>query len=303
MSKDIYNKIHQIALKGRVNAKFYKNRLLEKDYFDNYSLKNIYFHIINKCNLNCAYCDNFSPLSMDNWYISPYNFENIIKQLKKFFNNIEFLNIGGGEPLLHPQLIDLCCILRQYYPYSAISVLSNGILLDKYDKKLIDEITKMNIVLVISQYPISINYNRQTVIYNKNKYIYTIQNRYKMFNLQISQYKKKDNHVYDNCDYAGFIDYKKATPRCIQLDNKGNLFFCGIVANIHLFEKYFGIYFEKIKGKYGDYINIFETNDIDDILYGINNKIPFCDYCNQPKIVDWKISKRELCEWCIDEKI
>ena len=299
MNKDIYNKLRSISCKTGINISFYKNRLLNKSFFKDNLLKSVYFHIIDKCNLNCAYCNNYSPLAINDWKIYPNEFEKIVKRLKDFFPNIPFLSIGGGEPLLHPYLVDLCNILREYYPNNNISILSNGILLQSYNKYFIDNISKLNINLVITEYPIQINYNKQSIMYNSDKIIYTRQTRYQMFNLGLSISKQKDNNNYYNCQYAGFKNYKKFSPRCIQLDKNGNLFFCGILANIHLLENYFNIKFEKIKGKYGDYINIFDINDIEDILYGINNKIPFCDYCNEyiEESIEWKISERKLSEW------
>lgn len=303
MNKDIRHKLRDITIKTGINAPFYKNRLLVKSFFNDNSLKSVYFHVIDKCNLNCAYCDNFSPLTIDDWYISPSEFEQTIKRLKEFFPSIPFLSIGGGEPLLHPYLLDLCTILRKYYLNDNISILSNGILLESYNKQFIDTIQKLNINLVITEYPIRLNYDKQSAMYNTNKIIYTRQTRYQMFNLQLSRHKRENNQFYYNCQYAGFKDYKKFVPRCIQLDKDGNLFFCGIIANIHLLENYFNIKFEKIKGKYGDYINIFEIDSPEDILHGINNKIPFCDYCSEyveENYIKWKISERKLSEWIIE---
>ena len=135
-NQKIYNKILDIIYKSDINITLYKNRILSKNFLNNKELKSIYLHIIEQCNLNCAYCDNFSPLAKDNWYISIEQFENNIKRLKFFFNNISFINIGGGESLLHPYIIEFCYILRNYYPYSNINILTNGLLLEKeYDNK------------------------------------------------------------------------------------------------------------------------------------------------------------------------
>lgn len=300
MSKDILNKIREITLKTGLDVSFFKNKLLNKDFLDDNSLKSVYFHVIEKCNLNCAYCDNYAPLSNSNWYISLNQFENNVRRLRELIEYIPFLSIGGGEPLLHPDLIQLCEILKKYYPSSFISILSNGVLLDSMTDTFVESIKRLNVHLVVSEYPISIDYIRIANKYNNNKVIYTRQKRDKMYNLQLALTKKKNNDCYYNCVSAGFENYKKNRPRCIQLDRYGNLFFCGIIQNIHLLENYFNIKFEVIKGKYGDYVNIHEMNSVEDILHGINNKIPFCDYCNEHTQIcehDWKLSERKLNEW------
>ena len=304
MNKDIFNRLRNVTIKTGLDVSFFKNKLLNKDFLDDNSLKSIYFHVIEKCNLNCAYCDNYAPLSNSDWYISLNQFENNVRRLRELIEYIPFLSIGGGEPLLHPDLIQLCEILQKYYPNSFISILSNGVLLDSMDDTFVDSIKQLNAHLVISEYPISIDYIRIANKYNSNKVIYTRQKRDKMHNLQLSLTKKKGNNCYYNCTYAGFKNYKKTTPRCIQLDRYGNLFFCGVIQNVQLLENYFNIKFEVIKGKYGDYVNIHEIKSIEDILHGINNKIPFCDYCSdfsQKDILDWRISQYRIDEWCINE--
>ena len=37
--------------------------------------------------------------------------------------------ILGGEPLLHPQVLDFCYITRQAFPYAHVELVTNGILL------------------------------------------------------------------------------------------------------------------------------------------------------------------------------
>lgn len=112
-----------------------------------------------------------------------------------------------------------------------------------------------------------------------------------MYIVRISLHKISNSKIYYNCVYFGLRNNHVYRPRCINLDKNGNLYFCGLIQNIHLLEQYFNIRFNKIEGKYGDFVNIHKINDINDILYGINNKIPFCDYCidyPESNIVEWK---------------
>lgn len=296
MAKDILKNIRKVTCKTGLDVFFFKNRLLTRAFINNTLIKYVYFHIIDKCNLNCAYCDNFSPLQLDDWYIDTKIFNRNIKQLKNILSEIPYLGIGGGEPLLHPNLLEICYILRKYYPNSDVMVLSNGMLLQEYNEKLVEELVKMNVNIVVTEYPCdTIDYSKLYNLY-KNKLMFTTQPKYKMHNLQISTVKKNGNKSYVRCAYS---NSKGQSLRCFQLDHEGNFWFCGILANIHLLEKYFNIKFEKIKGKYGDYVNIFEISNIDDILYGINNKIPFCDYCSSSnyEVFDWEKSEKHRNEW------
>lgn len=299
MDRDIYYKIHKIANKMNIKANFYRNRIISPGFFDNNTLQTICLYIVNKCNLNCAYCDNFSPLIKDEWYISQNVFEKNIKRLNELFPNISYLSLGGGESLLHPQLLSLCRITRKYYPNSNIHILTNGILLDNMNTHFYNTLLDLNIGVIISEYPIRMNYLQIVNKYNADKIICTRLMKNKMYNLSLSLTKYKSNSYY-NCDYSGISNNKRISKKCIQLDKNGNLFFCGIIANIYLLENYFNIKFEKIKGKDGDYVNIYEIKHSEDIVYGINHKLPFCDYCSEyspERYVNWKLSEYKLDEW------
>ena len=54
MNKDIFNRLRNVTIKTGLDVSFFKNKLLNKDFLDDNSLKSIYFHVIEKCNLNCA---------------------------------------------------------------------------------------------------------------------------------------------------------------------------------------------------------------------------------------------------------
>jgi len=45
----------------------------------------------------------------------------------------KIISIFGGEPLLHPKLIDVLILIREYWPNSIIRLITNGYLLKKYD--------------------------------------------------------------------------------------------------------------------------------------------------------------------------
>ena len=88
------------------------------------------------CNLNCNYC--FSKKIIDNNIqnnISIKEFENILQWLKPyFFTSLhESLGIIGGEPTLHPELIEILNIASSFMKDFNTSVLlfTNGINLQK----------------------------------------------------------------------------------------------------------------------------------------------------------------------------
>ena len=57
----------------------------------------------------------------------------------------------GGEPFLHPQLIELCQIAREIFPDIFLNILTNGIILsDNYPEEKLEELKKLDILTSIS---------------------------------------------------------------------------------------------------------------------------------------------------------
>ena len=54
----------------------------------------------------------------------------------------------GGEPFLHPNLIELCQIARNILPEIEIKILTNGIILNNYDTKKLKKLEELNRVIV-----------------------------------------------------------------------------------------------------------------------------------------------------------
>lgn len=89
------------------------------------------FDVARKCNLNCRGCLRYSNITND---ISAYNIENLerdLRRLKKIFNNIAFIRVLGGEPLLCENLYEYIDMIFLYFPNTQIDILSNGILVKK----------------------------------------------------------------------------------------------------------------------------------------------------------------------------
>ena len=94
------------------------------------------------CNLDCVYCECGWTLTPNKKVeLATYDevkeeFENYLIKIKAKGTNVDsFTFAGNGEPTIHPdfsKIIDLTIELRnKYYPKALVSVLSNGILINK----------------------------------------------------------------------------------------------------------------------------------------------------------------------------
>lgn len=116
---------------------------------------NLNILLTNQCNLECFSCDHYCGYNNDHYYISLNDLEKNIKIIKQKMKNLQDIILIGGEPLLHPQIIEICILLRKYFPKKLISIGTNGIKLFKFDISKIDFLVKqLNIDINISIYPI-----------------------------------------------------------------------------------------------------------------------------------------------------
>lgn len=110
------------------------------------------FHVADHCNLNCKYCTHYSPLVTQPVYTEYEHFAADLRQLKKHIIDIGIIRILGGEPLLNPELGKFIELAREVYPASIITVVTNGLLIDRLEPSLI-EVMKNMAFFHISFYP------------------------------------------------------------------------------------------------------------------------------------------------------
>lgn len=102
-------------------------------------------HIADHCNLKCAECCSLSPLLQER-FVNPKDLEQDLKLALSAISPT-YIKIVGGEPLLHPNIIECLKIAK---PMAKIlSVTTNGILLDRMS----DEFWELIDSLTISIYP------------------------------------------------------------------------------------------------------------------------------------------------------
>ena len=242
--------------------------------------------IVDHCNLNCAGCDHFSPLA-EEWYEDIENFKKLMNRLKKILCNKKIFNINimGGEPLLHKDIDKFCLITRSIFNKAEIKIVTNGTLLKLKDKNFFNNLKLYDIKLDITSYNDSnkMFYKTNISLIDNSESIYSncINNCY-----NINRAKKDINDGL--CEF--YNDFQ-----CCQLNSNGDFYFCIIPANIRHFNKFFSYNFNTIKNK--DYINIYDVDNIDEIIKCLNKELYFCKYCNKHECKKWGVSKLDKYEW------
>lgn len=105
------------------------------------------FSITNDCNLNCPICFTYNRPDRK-YYKSPSDMKRIIDHILDRKENIELINITGGEPTLHPDLPEIIKVC-QNERIARITMNTNGIRIAN-DPDLAQTIKDMGVQLVFS---------------------------------------------------------------------------------------------------------------------------------------------------------
>lgn len=255
------------------------------------------FHIVEHCNLKCAGCTHFSPLAKEE-FLDPAEFEKDIKRLSNLTRgNTRFINLLGGEPLLHPQICKLLEMTRNAFPNTLIRVVTNGLKLSDMPQEFWDCCKKESIVIGITQYPIDVDYQKviqemQTKGIKYESFSGDGYPRDEMWRLALDE-------TAVNRPIENFINCPRANA-CIFVSH-GKVFNCATMANIDHYNSCFGTKFELCDD---DYVDIYSIDNIQEVFERLCNPKPFCRFCNIEKRkygVKWEKSKIRQDEWLIGE--
>ncbi len=262
------------------------------NYFRKPFLDYFYVHLVDHCNLNCMYCDHFAPIA-DERYVEIKSLENDLKRMSSLVS-IGSVCLMGGEPLLHPQLLDIISMSRKVLPKSNLFILTNGVLLSKQDDSFWKTCNENSVPILISRLPIELD-------------LTSISKSAKKHRVSVSFYGG-DRDVYKKMykmalDLDGNQDAVEMSKLCWQ--NKGGCSYlgngkfykCSTAAHIHHLSKYFNL---NISSTDEDCVDIYKIKNGKEIIDFYKKDIPFCKHCDirhQVSGLDFQISKKELKEW------
>jgi MoaA/NifB/PqqE/SkfB family radical SAM enzyme len=86
------------------------------------------YYVTMQCNLNCAYCEDFGSRRNHQVTQNP-SLEDAKKILRVIRSGFSRLWLTGGEPLMHPQILELLDYARNDLKFRQISLITNGTLL------------------------------------------------------------------------------------------------------------------------------------------------------------------------------
>ena len=247
--------------------------------------------LVEHCNLNCAGCDNFSPLAEPE-FLSIEEFRRDFERVGELFNHeCRLIKLSGGEALLRPDILDFVKIARENFTKGTIEIYSNGILVPQQDDNFWSTLQKYKVGIGITDYPIKIDRDK-------------IAAKAKEFNVNVHGMGdgrlKTSEFVKRPIDLAGNGDIRKNFFRCYRayacamLDH-GRFYKCSFAPSIKHFNKFFN---KNIPLKKDDYIDIYEVKSGEEILKRLAEPIPMCKYCDLDfQTIKWGVSERKISEW------
>jgi len=266
----------------------------------NVVVRKLSVHLVDHCNLGCANCSHFCPLAAkDAFILNPADFERDLKRFSELVDGrVQNLELYGGEPLLHPNVLAIMEIARRWFPDALINLITNGILLPGQPEPFWLAARKNNIVITPTKYPIDVDWEMCQKLATR----YGVEFRF------FSETGETDKTIYHKpLDPRGlqdprfsFFNCYHGLGGCAQL-YQGKLYMCAIVAYIKYFNEYFG---RDLKTLPRDFIDIHDGNvTADDIFEFLSKPIPFCRYCAISQGTfghPWRRSAHELAEWSLE---
>lgn len=245
--------------------------------------------IVEYCNLNCKGCSHFSPLADKNEAVEIEEYKKDIRRLSVLLPVIYKIRLLGGEPLLHPDLNEIVKITRQYYPFSEIHIVTNGMLLLSKEKDMQIWVDN-DIFLDISLYPPTEKIKdeiEELLVRKKINYSFT---------KPIKEFRKR-------MDLSGLNDIEDSYKQCVVGNNckylyKGKLSGCPAPNVVRLFDRHYNHSLSCM----GDMIDIHVTQlSTKEIIEKLNSPLQMCKYCTEPISFRWEnnIDKYREEDWLV----
>src|SRR5207249_2498324 len=110
----LWNLVYNMGFKGALSVHKHKRRLRRGQFFPPF----LYVSVINSCNLRCQGC--WVDVAHKQQTISPEAFRKLVREAKQMGN--VFFGIVGGEPFMHPHLVDMLA----EHPDCYFQIFTNG---------------------------------------------------------------------------------------------------------------------------------------------------------------------------------
>lgn len=257
------------------------------NYFDIIDLKTPFLNyletnIVDHCNLNCKGCAHFSNISPIKFVFLDKYINDLKEISSKFY--LYYFRILGGEPLMHPDILEIIKMSRIILPSTHIVIVTNGLLIPKLNEKILKSISDNDIKISLSLYkPTASILNVILDILKKYNIEYLINDNYYNKPEIINTFETR--LTADNTN-NGDLTSKICTGRFCRFLRDGKIAKCYYPLLIYILNDKYNM---DLKLSREDYIDIYSIKDGWDAIDYLNKPIPFCNYCSEELYrFDWQ---------------
>lgn len=257
--------------------------------------------LVDHCNLSCQMCDHYSQLS-DKWFVDMEQFEKDMVRMGQICNHkLAAISLLGGEPTLHPNIIDCLKITRAQFPDAELIVLTNGTLLLNLENSpngnFWQACKELDIHITVTVYPVKLDF-------------IAIEEKAKEYGVPLAMssdihaknltkvVKISDKHT---LDLTGSIE-KHVCVNCLYFNKfcvlkDGRIYMCPVAAHSNIFNEKFN---KNLTIDAKDYLDIYKIESWKDIADFSCQYVPFCSYCDLKRWghhSEWKTSTKKIEEY------
>lgn len=268
------------------------NKQLEQRFYElhPHTLLRFEVHVAEHCNLSCRDCLHFSPLAKEEFLdIDEYR-KDCARLSELFDSEVERLYLLGGEPLLHPNLVEIMKISREAFRYGQIGIITNGVLLPSMDDAFWAACKEYRIEVMPTKYPVTVDYDAVEKR-AKQEGVFYHPHADKMPRMLRTPLSLKGDQPVERNYYAC-----NHSNNCLTLRH-GRLYTCEIAAHAHHLKKHFDL---NISVSERNGIDIYAVNSPEELMEKLTKPIPFCRYCRMDDRdfwENWSVSQKDRYEW------
>ncbi len=253
--------------------------------------------VCDHCNLRCAGCLHLAPLAEER-FLNIETYERDLSRLasidgiENYFGSIALM---GGEPLLHPRLVDVVRITRAHLPLQNVVLCTNGLLLKRMDDDFWCALVECDVKLLISPYPPHVDYEGLTALaHEKGVHVGfarditgTTDGKEAFLRLAIDTEGKCDqSRSFTSCPFGG----------CYLQLARGAVWPCQVAAHHRSLSKRFGY---DMHGDFADSLPLASISSADDIETFRRMPHPMCRHCDNDSlaVAPWERFSLDAAEW------
>lgn len=234
------------------------------------------------CSISCRGCTSFSALRPQR-LADLGEFESDLRHMAALFSKVRQIHLVGGEPLLHPQVRELCEITRTVFPKSRIYLKTNGTLVMRMSDEFWETLAKNRITLLCDSRPEGVPALEIGLVGKQRR-------------VRVEWASTEREYLKIPIDPRGGYEASVSFKDCQGLNNRpllrdGHLYPCAYIAYGNTFREHFEL--PGLQVYPTDWISIREEPDPEQVFAFLRSPVHWCSNCD--------LENRTWCEWGVSQ--